>query len=32
MKMTRDLRLFGNNPEKQKKFDSLNETDDDLIY
>lgn len=30
--MARDLRLFNNNPEKQKKFDSLNEMDDDLIY
>ena len=30
--MARDLRLFYNNPEKQKKFDSLNEMDDDLIY
>lgn len=30
--MVRDLRLFNFNPDKQRKFDSLNEMDDDLIY
>ena len=30
MKMIRDLRLFENDKEKQKMFEMLNETDEDL--
>ena len=32
MKMIRDLKLFENDKEKQKMFEILNESDDDLQY
>jgi hypothetical protein len=32
MKLVRDLQLFKDNEDKKKKFNVLNESDDDLIY